>query len=180
MSDRNVFLIGPMGAGKSAVGRALARRLGLAFVDSDEFIEDRTGVDIGFIFEKEGEAGFRLREQQAIEELAQLEDLVLATGGGAVTTDANRETLARAGTVVYLRASVEQQRARVGRGKDRPMLQGSENLTARLDELMAQREPLYQSIADYEVETDGRKVISVVKEIEELLRPGSTYDESEE
>lgn len=179
MSERNVFLIGPMGAGKSAVGRALARRLGLAFVDSDEFIEDRTGVDIGFIFEKEGEAGFRLRERQAIAELAQLEDLVLATGGGAVTSDENREALARAGTVVYLRASVEQQRARVGRGKDRPMLQGSDSLTARLDELMAKREPLYQSIADYEVETDGRKVMSVVKEIERLLH-GSAPDESEE
>src|SRR5579871_2521029 len=113
LGKRNVFLIGPMGSGKSAVGKHLARLLDAPFYDSDAEIERRTGVDIAFIFEKEGEPGFRLREREAIDALTRIEPVVLATGGGAVVSSDNRQSLAERGCVVYLEASVEQQLNRV-------------------------------------------------------------------
>ena len=118
----NLFLIGPMGAGKSAVGRQLARLLHLDFVDSDEEVERRTGVDIPFIFEKEGEAGFRKREAQAIDELSRRDGIVLATGGGAVVDPQNRNHLGARGFVVYLHTSVDQQLSRTRKGRERPLL----------------------------------------------------------
>ena len=118
----NLFLIGPMGAGKSAVGRQLARMLHLAFMDSDEEIETRTGVDIPFIFEKEGEEGFRKREAKAIDDLSQRQGLVLATGGGAVIDEKTRSHLGARGFVVYLQTSVDQQLERTRRGRERPLL----------------------------------------------------------
>src|SRR5437762_4616585 len=109
LGKASVFLIGPMGSGKTAVGRHLSRALGLPFYDSDADIEARTGVDIAFIFEKEGEAGFRLREKESIERLTRLDSIVLATGGGAVIEEDNRRALADRGVVVYLATSIDQQ-----------------------------------------------------------------------
>jgi shikimate kinase len=168
LSKRNVFLIGPMGSGKTAVGRHLARALGFGFHDSDAEIEKRTGVDIPFIFEKEGEEGFRLREREALEQLTQLEPIVLATGGGAVLHPDNRRALAERGRVVYLLASINQQMERTRHGRHRPLLLTGDP-RARLDELMREREPLYAGIADFTVTTDGRRVQLVAEDILRLL-----------
>lgn len=165
----SVFLVGPMGSGKTAVGRRLARRLGYGFVDSDAVIEERTGVDIPFIFEKEGEAGFRQREREVIDELTRRPGIVLATGGGAVLAAENRAHLAQRGTVVYLEASVDQQLARTRRSRTRPLLQTADPC-ARLAELMVVREPLYREIAAITVRTDGRKVGAVAEEVADRLR----------
>ena len=165
---KKIFLVGPMGAGKSAVGRHLARALHLTFADSDDEVESRTGVDIPFIFEKEGEAGFRKREAAAIDDLSQLDDVVLATGGGAVMTAENRSHLGGRGFVVYLYTSVDQQVSRTERGRERPMLDGGDRREI-LEELLVIRDPLYREIADLVVETDGRKVKSVANEIIEHL-----------
>ena len=165
---QNLFLVGPMGAGKSAVGRQLARLLHLDFMDSDEEIESRTGVDIPFIFEKEGEAGFRKREAKVIEDLTQKDGVVLATGGGAVMDPQNRNHLGARGFVIYLHTSVDQQLARTRKGRDRPLLANDDPRTV-LETLMATRDPLYREIADLTVETDGRKVRAVANEILERL-----------
>ena len=161
---RNVFLVGPMGAGKSAVGRQLARMLHVGFVDSDEEIENRTGVDVPFIFEKEGEEGFRRREAKVIEDLSALDGIVLATGGGAIIDAQSRSHLGARGFVVYLKTSVDQQLARTRRGRERPLL-ANEDPRAVLEKLLAEREPLYLEIADLTVDTDGRKVKAVADEI---------------
>ena len=160
----NIFLIGPMGAGKSAVGRHLARVLHLEFVDSDDEIERRTGVDIPFIFEKEGEEGFRKREAAAIDDLSKRDSVVLATGGGAVILDENRYHLGGRGYVIYLYTSVDQQVARTAKGRERPLLENGDRRRI-LEELLATRDPLYRDIADLVIETDGRKVKSVASEI---------------
>lgn len=165
---RNLFLVGPMGAGKSAVGRQLARLLHLEFVDSDEEIEARTGVDIPFIFEKEGEEGFRKREVKVIDELSQREGVVLATGGGAVVDPQSRSRLGARGFVVYLYTSVKQQLERTSSGRERPLLENSDKEKV-LQELMDQRDPLYREISDLIVKTDGRRVQTVAREIQEAL-----------
>ena len=157
-----------MGAGKSAVGRQLARLLHLEFMDSDEEIESRTGVDIPFIFEKEGEAGFRKREARVIEDLSQQDGIVLATGGGAVVDPQNRSHLGARGFVIYLHTSVDQQLARTRKGRDRPLL-AKDDPRAVLEALMKTREPLYREIADLTVDTDGRKVRAVANEILDRL-----------
>ena len=164
LGKRNVFLIGPMGSGKTAVGRHLARLLDAPFYDSDAEIERRTGVDIAFIFEKEGEAGFRQREREALEALTLIEPVVLATGGGAVLLPENRQCLAQRGAVVYLEASVEQQVNRVRHARHRPLLVNVDPET-KLRQLMSERASLYSDIADLTVGTDGRKVQSVAEEI---------------
>jgi len=161
-------LIGPMGAGKSAVGRQLARMLHLNFMDSDDEIESRTGVDISFIFEKEGEEGFRKREANVIDDLSKIEGIVLATGGGAVVDPQNRSHLGGRGFVVYLYTTVEQQLSRTQKGRGRPLLENGDRKQI-LEELMAERETLYRDIADLIVETDGRKVKAVANEILERL-----------
>jgi len=165
---KNLFLIGPMGAGKSAVGRQLARLTHLDFVDSDEEIENRTGVDIPFIFEKEGEEGFRKRESKVIDELSLREGIVMATGGGAVVDPESRSRLGARGFVVYLYTSVKQQLDRTQRGRNRPMLETGDREQV-LEELMQQRDPMYREIADLTVDTDGRKVQTVAREIHESL-----------
>jgi shikimate kinase len=164
LGKRSVFLIGPMGSGKTAVGRQLARSLGLPFYDSDAEVERRTGVDIPFIFEKEGEAGFRQREREAIDALTQLERIVLATGGGAVLLAENRRHLAERGCVVYLQTSVPQQADRVRQGKQRPLLHEAD-IPGRLGELMDVRSPLYGEIADVVVSTDGQRVHVVASQV---------------
>jgi shikimate kinase len=160
----NIILVGPMGSGKSAVGRLLAQRLGLTLIDSDAEIEARTGVDVSYIFEREGEAGFRVREAEVIDEITQREGLLVATGGGAVLDPHTRERLRERGCVVYLRTSVDQQLARTRRNSLRPLLMNPDP-RGTLERLMQQRAALYEEVADVTVDTDGRKVSSVVGEI---------------
>jgi shikimate kinase len=163
-----IFLVGPMGAGKSAVGKQLARSLHLAFADSDDEVESRTGVDISFIFEKEGEEGFRKREASAIDDLTRKENIVVATGGGVVMRPENRNHLGARGFVVYLYTSVDQQVSRTAKGRDRPLLENG-NPREILEALFEVRDPLYREIADLVVNTDGRRVKSVADEIIENL-----------
>jgi len=154
-ATRRIFLVGPMGAGKSTVGRALARLLGWTFVDSDHEIEQRTGADIPWIFEIEGESGFRDRETHVIELLTQSDNVVLATGGGAVMREANRESLFKRGFVVYLAASIREQVRRTGKDSKRPLLAGKDR-TAVLTDLMAVRDPLYRDVSHVIVTTENR------------------------
>jgi len=165
---KNIFLVGPMGAGKSAVGRQLARTLHLTFMDSDDEVESRTGVDIPFIFEKEGEAGFRKREAAAIDDLTRIDGVVLATGGGAIIDPENRSRLGGRGFVIYLFTTVDQQFARTNRGRERPLLENGDRREI-LESLLEDRDPLYREIADLVVATDGRKVHSVANEIIEKV-----------
>ena len=153
-----------MGAGKSTIGRQLARTLGLEFIDSDREIETRTGVDIPLIFELEGEDGFRRREEEMIDILTQRQGIVLATGGGAVLSSTNRRHLAARGQVIYLHTSVNQQLQRTAHDRNRPLLQTG-NPGQKLQELMTQRDPLYREIADLTIETDGCRVRDVVGKI---------------
>jgi shikimate kinase len=158
------FLIGPMGAGKSTIGRQLARALNLEFVDSDREIELRTGVDIPLIFDLEGESGFRERERRVIEKLTARKGIVLATGGGAVLDPQNRKCLAARGKVIYLHTTVDQQLERTAHDRSRPLLQ-TEDPRRKLEQLMQIRDPLYREIADWVVETDTCRVRDVVQQI---------------
>ncbi len=172
----NIFLVGPMGAGKTTVGRRLAEARGLDFVDSDQEIEARTGVDVAYIFEKEGEDGFRRREKAMIAELSARNQLVLATGGGAVLDPENRQALSSRGMVVYLHASIEQQVARTARADNRPLLQNATDRREVLARLFAMRDPLYREIADLVLLTDGRNAKLLVRDIEEYLdRPATRF-----
>lgn len=169
LAKPNIFLVGPMGSGKTAVGRHLARLHHLTFYDSDADIEAKTGVDIAFIFDKEGEVGFRAREKESIERLTRLPSIVLATGGGAVIDADNRRVLAERGTVVYLKTSIEQQLERTRHGRHRPLLNHTDP-EERLRELMLRRAALYAEIAQITVSTDGRRVQLVADEIHQELR----------
>lgn len=157
-----------MGAGKTTIGKQLAQQLGLKFADSDHEIQRRTGVDIPTIFEYEGEEGFRNREQQAIDDLTEQDQLVLATGGGAVLRPDNRKHLSARGIVVYLQCSPEQQYERTYRDRNRPLLD-TEDPMQKLRDLMEEREPLYRETADYVVNTEGRPAATVVREILSLM-----------
>jgi shikimate kinase len=164
----SLFLVGMMGAGKTTVGRLLARRLKLRFVDCDHEIERRCGVSVPLIFDIEGEAGFRAREMQVLAELTALEGIVLATGGGAVLAEANRRRLAAGGTVVYLCARPEDLYERVRQDRNRPLLATPDPL-ARLRELFAQRDPLYREIADLVVDTGHQTVQSLARSLVDQL-----------
>jgi shikimate kinase len=168
VTKSNIFLIGPMGAGKTTIGRRLADARAMQFLDSDQEVEQRTGVDVAFIFEKEGEAGFRRRESLVIADLTQRQNLVLATGGGAVLDAVNRQHLSARGFVVYLHASIEQQISRTERSDHRPLLYGGERREV-LERLLAIRDPLYREIADLVIETDGRNARLLARAIEEHL-----------
>ena len=165
---RNLILVGPMGAGKSTIGRLLAKELHLPFKESDKEIEVRTGANIPWIFDKEGEPGFRDRETAMIVELCHENGIVLATGGGAVMRPENRQALRNGGRVVYLHASIEQQVARTSRDRNRPLLRNA-NPEKILRDLLAVRDPLYREIADLVVETDERPPRMVVLDILERL-----------
>jgi shikimate kinase len=167
-TPNNIFLVGPMGAGKSTVGRQLGKSLKKQFIDCDKEIENRTGASISLIFDVEGESGFRKREQQILDELTERNDLVLATGGGAVLDELNRSRLMSRGFVVYLNAPLDLLIERTSRDKTRPLLQ-TENPKQRISELLEQRDPLYRQVADTIVETNRRSARHVVKEIQERL-----------
>lgn len=164
----NIFLVGLMGAGKTSVGRRLARRLGKIFYDCDEEIERATGVKIPVIFEIEGEAGFRAREAKMLAELVAHGDIVLATGGGAVLSAANRNLLAEHGIVVYLRAVAADLWQRTRHDKNRPLLKTDQPL-AKLERLFAERDPLYRSVADIVVDTGSQSLGSLVHRVEQQL-----------
>jgi len=163
MSKRdNLYLVGLMGAGKTTVGRLLAKHYGCVFYDSDHEIETRTGVKIPVIFEIEGEAGFRKREEAAIADLTGLSGIVLATGGGAVLSAANRDRLRENGVVIYLRGMPEHLYERTRHDRNRPLLQ-TENPLARLRELFKQRDPLYREVADIVVDTGRQSVAGMTR-----------------
>lgn len=160
----NIFLIGPMGAGKTTIGRLLAKCLKIEFLDSDREIEQRTGVDIPMIFEYEGEEGFRRREADAIQNLTRRSPIILATGGGSVLLPENRQVLAERGFVVYLKCSVDRQLERTLKDCHRPLLQ-TDNPRARLEKLLTIRDPLYRQIADCTVDTGRFSSRQAVREI---------------
>jgi shikimate kinase len=162
-----------MGAGKTSVGRVLAKRLGKAFYDSDHIIEQRTGVKIALIFEIEGEAGFRHRESVVIDELTKLDDVVLATGGGAILAAENRVKLRSRGTVVYLRASVKDLLNRTRHDKNRPLLQTADP-RARLTELYEMRDPLYREIAHITIDTGSQSLTTLMNRLQLVLESHST------
>ena len=165
----NIYLVGLMGAGKTSVGRVLAKRLRKSFLDSDHEIESRTGVRVPVIFEIEGEVGFRRREAAVIRELVAQSDIVLATGGGAVLDPDNRRALRSTGTVVYLRAAPTELWLRTRHDKNRPLLRTSDPLT-RLEELHRQRDPLYRETAHLIVDTGNQAIRTLVGRLERELR----------
>ncbi|EGN74235.1 shikimate kinase AroK [Aliidiomarina shirensis] len=166
MADkRNIFLIGPMGAGKSTIGRQLAKSLHLEFFDSDTEIERRTGADISWVFELEGEEGFRDREEKMISELTENTGIVLATGGGSIISKENRLKLSARGVVVYLKTNIDKQVARTQRDKRRPLLANADNPREVLENLAEERDPLYEEIADVVIHTDEQSAKVVANEI---------------
>ncbi|HEX5340290.1 MAG TPA: shikimate kinase AroK [Gammaproteobacteria bacterium] len=173
MRYARIFLIGPMGAGKSAIGRELAQLLKREFLDADREIERRTGVDIPLIFEKEGEAGFRRREREIIAELTQRDNVVLATGGGVVLDAANREHLSSRGFIIYLKASLEALSSRTGRNQNRPLLATDRDHETRLRELFAAREPYYKALAQLTIATDHGHVRALARQIARELEHGA-------
>ncbi len=162
---RNIFLVGPMGAGKSTIGRHLAEQLHLEFFDSDQEIEKRTGADITWVFDVEGEEGFRVREEKVIEDLTERQGIVLATGGGSVSSKEVRNYLSARGIVVYLETPIEKQVARTQRDKRRPLLQTSEDSRSVLERLAAERNALYEDVADFTVKTDEQSAKVVASQI---------------
>ena len=166
---RPIFLVGMMGAGTTTIGRGLARMLGRDFLDLDHEIESRCGVRIIHIFDIEGEEGFRRRECSVLEQCSSQADLVLATGGGAVLAAENRRVLKARGVVIYLRATPEELYSRVARDRNRPLLQTADP-QARIRDLLAQREPLYEEVADIVFDTGTMPVHHVVKALVPLLQ----------
>ena len=166
---RNIFLIGPMGAGKSTIGKYLSEMLHMDLYDSDQEIERRTCADIAWVFDVEGEEGFRKREEQVISDLSEMQGIVLATGGGAIKSSLTRNRLSARGIVVYLETPIEKQLARTQRDKRRPLLQTEEPPREVLTRLAEEREPLYREIADYVVRTDELTAKQVATQIVELL-----------
>ncbi len=164
----NIYLVGLMGAGKTSVGRMLAKRVRKDFYDADTEIERNTGVKIPVIFDIEGEAGFRAREEKMIEKLTAMHGIVLATGGGAVLSAANRDRLRQNGCVIYLRAAPEDLWRRTRRDRNRPLLQ-TKNPLAKLQELHAQRDPLYSELADLVVDTGTQSIGTLTAHIQDLL-----------
>ena len=172
-SQTNIYLIGPTGSGKTAVGRQLARDVGLKFLDSDREIEKRTGVEVSYIFEKEGEAGFRQREKEMIKELTALNGVVVATGGGAVLAKTNRRRLAGTGVVVYLITGVNEQLKRTSRSRKRPLLNNDDPRKV-LENMASIRGPLYEEIADISIDTSKKRVRTVASQVREMLEQRGT------
>lgn len=168
-TNKNIFLIGLMGAGKTTIGRQIANELSLEFFDSDHEIENRTGVTITHIFDIEGEAGFRKRETTVLNELTEKKGIVLATGGGAILKAENRQFLMSRGTTIYLYANIDTLLERTSKDRNRPLLQ-TENPQAKLKELFETRDPLYRETADIIIDTGKDSVRLALKEILEKLQ----------
>jgi shikimate kinase len=166
---KNIFFVGLMGAGKTTIGRLIAKQLGMDFHDSDHEVERKTGVKIPLIFELEGEAGFRKRETAAIQSLCELNNIVMATGGGAVLAPENRELLKKHGTVIYLRANVHDLWHRTRNDKTRPLLQGG-NIKNKIEQLHQVRHPIYTEMADFIVDTGVQSALEICQQIEQLIK----------
>ena len=173
---RNIFLIGPMGAGKSTIGCQLAQLLGMEFLDSDNEIEQRAGADISWIFDVEGENGFRKREERIINELTQKQGIVLSTGGGAIISKETRNHLSARGIVVYLETTVDKQHQRTLRDKKRPLLQDVADPRQVLEDLAKVRNPLYQEIADITMSTDEQNAKTMASQLINLLEEFSAVN----
>ena len=163
--QKNIFLIGLMGTGKTTVGRQLSRKLKMDFYDSDRVIEERTGADIPLIFEKEGEAGFRKRESNIIDELTQKKNIILATGGGAILKSENRNHLISRGKVFYLKSNLDTLIQRTSKDKNRPLLHADEPVEITLQNLLNERGPLYEEAADFTIETANNSIHKVIQAI---------------
>ena len=168
-TPKNIFFIGLMGAGKTTVGKLIAKHLGKTFYDTDQVIEQRTGVKVATIFELEGESGFRKRETATIEELTQIDNIVLATGGGAILSPENRHLLKQHGYVIYLRANVHELWLRMRNDKHRPLLQNVD-VRARLEQLYQARNPLYTETASLIIDTGNQPVANILNQIEQALK----------
>ncbi len=165
----NIFIVGPMGSGKSTVGKIIANELFLNFFDTDEEIETRTGASIDWIFDLEGEDGFRKRESKILEEMVQQNSIVLSTGGGIILSETNREHLSSRGTVFYLATPISVQLERTSKDKDRPLLK-NDDPGKILEKLHQARESLYEEVADYIVNTEGKSSQEVSEEIIKLVK----------
>ena len=168
----NIFLIGPMGSGKTTIGKKLANRVSKKFYDSDDEIKKNTGADIPLIFEIEGDSGFRVREKKVISELVLLDNIVLSTGGGTILDNENRNMLAENGLIIYLKSSAERIYKRTSGDKSRPLLQVSDRL-GRIKEILAERESIYKSLADEIIEIDTIGINEIIKKILEII---DTYE----
>ncbi len=169
MSRPNIFLVGLMAVGKSTVGRLLSEQLSMPFYDSDHEIEERAGAEVAWIFDVEGEEGFRDREEHVIDDISRLDGVVLATGGGAVKREANRKHLSQRGVVIHLDCPMDRLLARTRRDKKRPLLQGDDREQV-LTRLMCERGPLYAEIADYRFISDERSAKNLTRQIISALK----------
>ncbi|QCI27349.1 shikimate kinase AroK [Buchnera aphidicola] len=170
VKKQNIFLIGPMGAGKSTIGLQLSRELNMAFYDSDREIEKRTGVDISWVFDIEGESGFRFREEKIINELTKKSNIILATGGGSILSKKNRNILSSRGITIYLQVTIKKQLLRTNRYKHRPLLNTSESSDIVLKRLAKIRNPLYEEISDITINVDNKTIKSVINYIKNYLK----------
>ena len=167
--SNNIVLIGPMGSGKTTVGRRLSEKLQIDFHDADHEIIDKTGVSIDHIFDVEGEEGFRKRETDVLKELCIKPNIVLATGGGAVISKENREFIKNSGSVIYLSSSVDQILRRTAKSKTRPLLENSSNRRKTISDIIDSRDPLYREVATIIINTNGKKLIEIINEIQSHL-----------
>lgn len=165
----NIVLIGPMGSGKTTVGRRLAEQLKIDFYDADHEIINKTGVSIDHIFDVEGEQGFRKRESDVLEELSSKPNIVLATGGGAVLSEGNRLLLKKSGSVIYLLSSVDQILRRTAKSKTRPLLENSPDRRKTISDIIDSRDSLYREIATFIINTNGKKLNEIINEIQSFL-----------
>lgn len=172
--ETNIILIGPMGAGKTTIGRQLAKRLSKGFYDSDHEIEKYTGADIPLIFEIEGEEGFRKRESQVLEELVLNKNIVLSTGGGAILVAENRKLLSDNGIIIYLKSTAEKLYKRIANDKSRPLLQTDDRLN-KIKRILDEREPIYLSLANKVIETQEQSIKQITQKIIDFIKQNENH-----